>query len=56
VIAGLIDAMERHGHLKLDTAVREVLVSISAATMDRLLASVQRDSDKAAVRRAGAGC
>src|SRR5450755_2717787 len=37
VIAGLIDAMERHGHLKLDSGVRESLLSMSAATMDRLL-------------------
>src|SRR5437764_7393608 len=37
VIGGLVDAMERHGHLKLDSAVRESLLSISAATMDRLL-------------------
>src|ERR1035438_5397362 len=37
VIAGLVDAMERHGHLKLDAAVRKSLLSMSAATMDRLL-------------------
>jgi hypothetical protein len=41
VIAGLIDAMERHGHLKLDAAVRESLLAMSAATMDRLLATVR---------------
>ena len=28
VIAGLIDAMERHGHLKLDAAVRESLLAM----------------------------
>jgi hypothetical protein len=37
LIAGLVDAMERHGHLKLDAAVRESLLCMSAATMDRLL-------------------
>lgn len=37
VIAGLVEAMERHGHLQLDGAVRERLLSMSAATMDRLL-------------------
>ena len=41
VIAGLVDAMERHGHLKLDAAVRENLLSMSAATMDRLLTTVR---------------
>jgi hypothetical protein len=50
VIAGLIDAMERHGHLKLDAAVRESLLSMSAATMDRLLATV-RDTAKQGRRR-----
>ena len=50
MIAGLIDAMERHGHLKLDPAVRESLVSMSAATMDRLLAMV-RDTAKQGRRR-----
>lgn len=34
----LLDALERHGHLKLDAAVRAKLNSVSAATIDRLLA------------------
>jgi hypothetical protein len=50
VIAGLIDAMERHGHLKLDPAVRESLLSMSASTMDRLLTTV-RDKAKQGRRR-----
>jgi hypothetical protein len=50
VIAGLIDAMERHGHLKLDAAVRERLLAMSAATMDRLLTTV-RDTAKQGRRR-----
>jgi len=50
VIAGLIDAMERHGHLKLDAAVRERLLAMSAATMDRLLTTV-RDTAKQDRRR-----
>lgn len=41
VIAGLVEAMERHGHLKLDSGVRERLLSMSAATMDRLLRTVR---------------
>ena len=50
VIAGLVDAMERHGHLKLDAEVRESLLSMSAATMDRLLTPV-RDNAKQGRRR-----
>jgi hypothetical protein len=50
VIAGLIDAMERHGHLNLDAAVRERLLAMSAATMDRLLTTV-RDTAKQGRRR-----
>lgn len=34
----LVAALERHGHLELDGVVREKLLSISAATIDRLLA------------------
>ena len=37
----LLNAMERHGHLALDTAVRQRLVVMSAATMDRLLQPVR---------------
>jgi hypothetical protein len=50
VIAGLVDAMERYGHLKLDPAVRESLLSMSAATMDRLLTTV-RNTAKQGRRR-----
>jgi hypothetical protein len=50
VIVGLIEAMERHGHLKLDPAVRESLLSMSAATMDRLLKTV-RDTARQGRRR-----
>src|SRR5215472_1072911 len=50
VIAGLVDAMERHGHLQLDCAVRESLLSMSAATMDRLLRTV-RNTAKQGRRR-----
>jgi len=37
----LVAAMERHGHLRLEPAVRERLLAMSAATMDRLLADVR---------------
>jgi predicted phage terminase large subunit-like protein len=42
--------MERHGHLKLDAAVRDSLLSMSAATMDRVLRTV-RDTAKQGRRR-----
>lgn len=35
----LVTALERHGHLTLDPAVRERLLAASAATLDRLLAA-----------------
>jgi hypothetical protein len=50
IIPGLLEAMERHGHLRLDTTVRESLLSMSAATMDRLLTMV-RDTAKEGRRR-----
>jgi hypothetical protein len=49
-IPTLIDAMERHGHLQLDGEVRQRLLVMSAATMDRLLKSV-RESGKQGRRR-----
>lgn len=36
-IPTLVAAMERHGHLQLDSEVRPHLLAMSAATMDRLL-------------------
>jgi len=41
IIPSLVDAMESRGHLKLDAFVRERLLSISPATIDRLLAPVR---------------
>jgi hypothetical protein len=37
----LVCAMERHGHLNLDASVRDRLLLVSAATIDRLLAPVR---------------
>jgi hypothetical protein len=37
LIPTLLDALERHGHLQLDRAVRMQMLSASAATIDRLL-------------------
>jgi hypothetical protein len=49
-IPTLIGAMERHGHLKLDSEVRQRLLVMSAATMDRLLKPV-REPGKQGRRR-----
>jgi Integrase core domain len=37
----LVEAMERHGHLRLDETIRERLLSLSAATIDRRLQQVR---------------
>jgi hypothetical protein len=37
----LVEAMERHGHLKLDAEVRPRLLAMSAATMDRRLQHIR---------------
>ena len=38
LVPALIGALERHGHLRLDEAVRARVLAASAATIDRLLA------------------
>jgi hypothetical protein len=40
----LLESLERHGHLALDPEVREKLLTISSATIDRLLAPVRKMS------------
>lgn len=41
LVSTLVDAMERHGQLGLDDIVRELLLSMSAATIDRRLQKVR---------------
>jgi hypothetical protein len=41
ILPGLVTSLEQHGHLALDAIVRQHLLSISPATIDRLLASVR---------------
>ena len=41
ILPGLIAAMERHGHLALDETVRQHLLTMSAATIDRLLTPIR---------------
>ena len=38
----LLPALERHGHLKLDAAIRAKVLAMSAATIDRLLRAPRR--------------
>src|SRR5882762_4263667 len=51
-IPTLVIAMERYGHLQLETEVRRLLLAMSAATMDRLLTPV-RQTGKQGRRRSG---
>lgn len=39
ILPSLLESMESHGHLRPDPALRERLLSVSAATIDRLLSS-----------------
>ncbi|MBV9677733.1 MAG: ISNCY family transposase, partial [Acidobacteriaceae bacterium] len=41
LLAVLVEAMEQHGHLQLDPGVREQVLTVSAATIDRLLGPVR---------------
>jgi hypothetical protein len=40
----LVEAMERHGHLRLEEGVRSQLLAMSAATMDRHLRSIREQA------------
>jgi hypothetical protein len=51
----LIEAMQRHGHLKLDPVVKGRLLAISAATIDRLLRPQREATGRVRRRRWGAG-
>lgn len=51
-IPKLLEAMERHGHLNLDSDFRRLLLDMSAATIDRLLRPL-RNAGKQGRRRTG---
>ncbi len=51
----LIESMERHGHLRLDPAVRSAVLDISAATIDRLSRPVREATGRGRRRRWGVG-
>ncbi len=54
LLSVLIEALERHGHLRLDGAVRTRVLAASAATIDRLLKPARAGVRKRAVHRSGA--
>ena len=51
IIPTLVEAMERHGHLNLDPSVRARLLSVSASTIDRLLAPMRAQARGGRKRR-----
>jgi hypothetical protein len=51
ILPRLLQALEQHGHLALDAAVRERLLAASPATIDRLLASVRGTASTRKKRR-----
>ena len=51
----LIDAMERHGHLDLDPIIKDKVLAVSAATIDRMLAGTRLQIDGQRKRRKGVG-
>ena len=55
LLPGLIESMERHGHLQLDPVVRSGLLDISAATIDQLLRPVRAARGGTRRRRWGLG-
>src|SRR3954451_10212202 len=54
LVPTLLEAMEKHGHLQLAAGVRERLLQISAATIDRLLTE-PRERVTGTRRRKGVG-
>lgn len=50
----LVEAMERHGHLELDEVVKEKVLTVSPATIDRLLAPARTEANGARKRRRSA--
>jgi len=53
LIPVLLPALERHGRLELDDALRSKLMAVSPATMDRLLTEVRMVARRGQRRRAG---
>lgn len=51
-LPGLVEALDRHGHLALAPAVREQMLAISPATIDRLLGPTRGQTARCKKRRA----
>lgn len=51
VIPNLVEAMEKHGHLKLENEIRRKVLKIGAATIDRMLAPVREGAGSRRKRR-----
>jgi hypothetical protein len=51
VIPSFVETMERHGYLRLDPVVREKLLAVSVATIDRLLGPVRAKAKGRGKRR-----
>jgi hypothetical protein len=51
LLPSLVTALEQHGHLDLDPAVRQRLLKASAATIDRLLAPVRSGTSRRKKRK-----
>jgi hypothetical protein len=51
VIPNLVSAMERHGHLQLEAELRKKVLSVSAATIDRMLRVVRTSAGVRGKRR-----
>ena len=54
-LPSLLQAMERHGHIALDPALKGKLLAMSAATMDRALRPIRLHIDGKSRRRSGIG-
>jgi len=52
-IPTLVDAMERHGHLELEPVLRQKVMSVSAATIDRILMPIRKVAGVRRKRRSG---
>lgn len=55
LVPTLIDAMERHGRLDLDPIIKDKVLTVSAATIDRILADTRLQIDGQRKRRKGVG-
>ncbi len=51
----LTDAMERHGHIDIDRIVKAKVLTVSAATIDRMLAGTPSQIDGQRKRRKAVG-